>query len=71
MRMLKTGSRECWPMKAFLAMLAAAAGGLAGWPSHVADDLQAKLPARPLLLSKLAVPSFSVFPLLVCATFGH
>ena len=58
-------------MKALLAMLMVAAARLAGWPSHVADDSQAKHPALPLLISSLAVPSFCVFPLLACATFGH
>ena len=71
MPMLTTGSLECWPMKAFLAMLMAAAGRLTEWLSHVADDLQAKLPALPLLISSLAVPSFCAFPRLACATFGH
>ena len=52
-------------------MLVLAAGRPVGWPSHVADDLQAKPAALPEPSSILAVPSFFAFQLLACATFGH
>ena len=58
---LKSGSLECWPMEAFLAMLVLAAGRLVGWPSHVADDSQAKPAGLPAPSSILAVPSLLRF----------